>query len=361
MKVCFFQGGFAANGGIGRVVSVLSGALAERGIDVYLCAFFERKADAYYEISPLCKRTELFGEPISMSKAMIRGRAVKKLTKYIKDNGIDIIIACGALYYPLCTLAAKKAGIKLVCWEHINPKIKNDYKFQDASRKFGAKRSSCNVLLTRSALEIYNRRFKGKNNVQIYNPIDPTLLSKESDYNTNSKAIVSIGRLCYQKNFSRLLDIAAEILPKYTEWSWDVYGEGDLRQELIQKCDSLGLSDRVRFLGHVGDLYDRYKNYAFTVMTSRYEGFPMTLLEGAASGLPMVSFDIETGPSEIIVNGINGFLAGDENNKDIITAIESLIESSNLREKMSAQAKITAAYFSISNITDNWMDILNSL
>ena len=361
MKVCFFQGGFAANGGIGRVVSVLSGALAERGIDVYLCAFYERKADAYYEISPLCKRTELFNHPVSMAKAMTQGKAVKKLSEYITANGIEIIIACGALYYPLCTLAAEKAGIKLVCWEHINPKIKNDYKFQDASRKFGAKRSSCNVLLTRSALEIYNGRFKGKNNVQIYNPIDPALLSKGTGYDTNSKSIISIGRLCYQKNFSRLLDIAAEILPNHPDWKWDVYGEGDLREELTQKCESLGLSGRVRFLGHVGDLYDRYKNYAFTVMTSRYEGFPMTLLEGAASGLPMISLDIETGPSEIIEDGINGFLADNDNNQSIINAIETLIENDDLREKMSAEAKKTAARFSISNITDNWMDILNTL
>ena len=44
------------------------------------------------------------------------------------------------------------------------------------------------------------------------------------------------------------------------------------------------------------------------VMTSSYEGFPMTLLEGMKMALPLVSFDVPTGPNEIIKDGINGFL-----------------------------------------------------
>ena len=61
----------------------------------------------------------------------------------------------------------------------------------------------------------------------------------------------------------------------------------------------------MHLMGQVSDLYARYREYSMMVMTSRYEGFPMSLLEGMGNGLPLVSFDINTGPDEIIRDGEN--------------------------------------------------------
>ena len=49
------------------------------------------------------------------------------------------------------------------------------------------------------------------------------------------------------------------------------------------------------------------------VMTSQMEGLPMVLLEAKSWGLPLVSFDIMTGPSDIIQDGINGYLIEEGN------------------------------------------------
>ena len=48
-------------------------------------------------------------------------------------------------------------------------------------------------------------------------------------------------------------------------------------------------------------------------MTSLYEGFPMVLVEVSSYGVPLVSFDINTGPSDIIENKKSGFLIEDGN------------------------------------------------
>ena len=170
MNICFFLGGFSARGGIGRVTSILSNELQNKGYQIYLCAFCEHKDPVQYPINSECKRFAIYPENRSMAKAIAFENAVGKLSAYIKYNHIDVIITCGAIFYPMAAIAAKRCKIKLICWEHISPNIKSDYKFQDEGRCFGAKRSDVNVLLTKSALDIYNKRFPKSNNIQIYNP-----------------------------------------------------------------------------------------------------------------------------------------------------------------------------------------------
>lgn len=361
-NICFFCGGFAANGGIGRVVSVLSNELQENSkFNVFLCSLYEREADSYYELNPACDNTILFPAPIGMTKAIITGHAIKKLKNYIKAHKIDLIIACGALYYPLVVIAAKLCKIKCICWEHINPETKTDYKFQDVGRAFGARHSDINVVLTKSALKVYEYRFHGRNNKQIYNPIDPKLLRGEYNYNSTSKKIISVGRLSPQKNFDRLLEIAQIVFAENPDWTWDVFGEGSLRAHLEDKAKNLGISDKVCFRGQVNDLYERYGDYSFIVMTSDYEGFPMTLLEGAAKGLPMVSFDIPTGPNEIIRSGVNGYLCISGNNSEMADMIKQLIESPETRIKMSYESRLTAETFQLSDIRNEWISVIESV
>ncbi len=361
MNICFLFGGFSASGGIGRVTSILSNELQNNGYQIYLCAFGEHKDPATYPINNECKRFAIYPENRSMAKAILFENAAGKLCKYIKSNQIDVIIACGALFYPMAAIAAKRCKIRLICWEHISPNIKSDYKFQDQGRSYGAKRSDVNVLLTRSALEIYNQRFPKSNNIQIYNPIDPSLAEKVPTYSIDSKKIISVGRLGPQKNFDRLIDIAKKVLPEHPDWVWDIYGEGDYRERLEKHVDSAGLNGRVRFLGQVSDLYDKYSEYSFMVMTSDYEGFPMTLLEGASQALPMVSFDIETGPNEIIENGVNGFLCDKANDDEMVTCVNRLIDDSTLRKNMSDSAYLTSKRFSIDSIIKKWEEVFISL
>ena len=204
---------------------------------------------------------------------------------------------------------------------------------------------------------MYEARFPKSKTIQIYNPIDPLLFVEKHEYEDASKKIISVGRLRPQKNFSRLLDIAYETLKEYPEWQWDIYGEGPLREDLEKKRDSLGLREQVHFCGQVSDLYSRYHNYSFMVMTSDYEGFPMTLLEGAANGLPMLSFDIPTGPSEIIEDGKNGFLC--DNIEQMQSAIKSLITDAERRCVMSVESRRTASHFGVEEVCNQWMSALN--
>ncbi len=98
--------------------------------------------------------------------------------------------------------------------------------------------------------------------VQIYNPVSNEA-AVNTAYNKNAKKIISVGRLSYPKNFSVLLDIAAEILPAYPNWRWDIYGSGEEYDALLAKIEATDLSGKVNLMGQVNNIYERYGEYAF--------------------------------------------------------------------------------------------------
>ena len=129
-------------------------------------------------------------------------------------------------------------------------------------------------------------------------------------------------------------------------------------QALIDKNK---LGGQLTLKWQVTDLYDRYREYAFMVMTSRYEGCPMSLIEGAANRLPLVSFDIPTGPKEIISNGINGFLIDPESDDDMVEKIRKLIEIPKLRITMSDEAYRLKDSFASERILKQWKNLYRKL
>lgn len=351
-NVCFLLGGFQNNGGIGRVTSVLSNELNKReGYNVTTISYFQTDDKPLYIISENINQLVLYSSQIPMLSAIFRNHAIKKVKKNIRDEKIDVIIACGALFYPLAILASLGTKAKCICWEHTNPAIVRDYKFQGFARKLAVRFADKIVVLTKSAKKYYIEKLgvKEKKVYQIYNPISQNAI-KSSRYDLSSKKIISVGRLSYPKNFSLLVDIAAKVLPDYPQWSWDIYGSGEEYDSLLKKIKENGLEGRVNLKGQVDDIYERYGEYAFQVMTSRYEGFPMSLIEGAANRLPIISFDIETGPNEIIKQGENGFLIEKENQDDMIEKISVLIENQSLREELSQKAFDSVKIFGLEEI-----------
>ena len=117
----------------------------------------------------------------------------------------------------------------------------------------------------------------------------------------------------------------------------------------------------MHFCGQVTDLYNRYKEYSFMVMTSRYEGFPMTLLEGCGNSLPLVSFDIPTGPDEIIDDGENGFLLDTEDCDGMVKRIIQLIENLDLRREMSEKSLIKSKAYKIKDICNAWYNAIQTV
>lgn len=95
----------------------------------------------------------------------------------------------------------------------------------------------------------------------------------------------TVGRLTEQKNHVFLLNIMKKIDRKYI---LVIIGQGELEQQLKNKINEMGLSDRVKLLGERSDIPDVLQAFDIFLMPSKYEGLPIAGVEAQASGLPMV-------------------------------------------------------------------------
>ncbi len=356
MKVCFFLGSLNVNGGIGRVVSIIANELKSReGIEPHLLAYYDNVDAEHYRVS--VPSSVLLDKRMPMTKALLKG-AIGRLKSYLKENEIDILVAAGVVLFPLSIAAAKQLKIPCICWEHCNVKDDNDIVFEKLCRKIAAKTADRIVTLTKQDEKDYVNLLGAKKVSQIYNPAEAELIARAGEYDPDTKRIISVGRIGYQKNFEAAVEVAKTVLGKYPDWSWDIFGDGEGRDDLEALIEREGLKGRLNLLGRVPDLYDRYKDYSVQVMTSRYEGFPMALIEGGVNGIPAVSFDIYTGPNEIIENGESGYLIEPLDTDKMAEAVCRLIDSREQRISMSKRAKEIALSLDVSKIADEWVELL---
>lgn len=119
----------------------------------------------------------------------------------------------------------------------------------------------------------------------------------------------------------------------------------------VKKAASdLGVEDRVLFWGEVSHIEEYYQRSDIFAFTSISEGFPNALGEAMAAGMACISFDCEAGPSDLIVDGENGFLIPENDHERYISKLKLLINNESIRKKLGKKAKLKASEFSFEKI-----------
>ncbi|MCG3133122.1 MAG: D-inositol-3-phosphate glycosyltransferase [Planctomycetes bacterium] len=103
---------------------------------------------------------------------------------------------------------------------------------------------------------------------------------------------VAVGRMHLQKRFDQMLDAWAAVAAAMPQALLLFAGEGRLQEELVRKCETLGLGGSVRFLGFRRDVPRVLKAADCLAMSSDIEGLPMVVLESMAAARPVVTTDV---------------------------------------------------------------------
>jgi len=163
---------------------------------------------------------------------------------------------------------------------------------------------------------IANWAINKKRSCVINNPVSSEVENEQEPYSPLGKKnyLLYVGRFAVEKRVDVLIRTLASLVKKDPTLRLVLLGEGELESELRALVKELGLEKNVDFAGFVDFPIPYYKEAKATVLASYSEGFPNVLIESLTLGTPVVAYDCETGPSEIIKNGVNGFLVplGDE-------------------------------------------------
>ncbi len=154
-----------------------------------------------------------------------------------------------------------------------------------------------------------------------------------------------IGRLTFQKNFALFLDVASGIVRSHPNAVFVIAGTGEDEPTLRNQAARLGLGERVRFLGYVGDMPALWPALDGLLLTSRYEGLPITILEAMACGVPIVASNLD-GMREILRDGENATLVPPGEAATFVAGVRTLIEQPSLaaRYAEAALATVRAGY-----------------
>jgi GalNAc-alpha-(1->4)-GalNAc-alpha-(1->3)-diNAcBac-PP-undecaprenol alpha-1,4-N-acetyl-D-galactosaminyltransferase len=170
--------------------------------------------------------------------------------------------------------------------------------------------------------------------------------------------IVAVGRLTPQKGFDLLIEAFSRIAVRNPDWSLKILGKGPARGALEQLIASKQLTGRVILAGWQKDPMTVLRQAEFFVLSSRFEGFPNALLEAMACGLASISFDCESGPAEIVRDGVDGLLIPPEDTAALAAAMERLITNEALRHRLGSEALRVVERFGVEQYFARWESVL---
>ena len=107
----------------------------------------------------------------------------------------------------------------------------------------------------------------------------------------DKKVIGHVGRLCYQKNQSFLLNIMKKLAENHDEYVLILIGDGEDKNWLLEQSRRFGIEDKVIFIGNVSDAFNYYSAMDVFVFPSRYEGLGIACVEAQVNGLPCIVSD----------------------------------------------------------------------
>lgn len=177
----------------------------------------------------------------------------------------------------------------------------------------------------------------------IYNPVAKHIedYAKSHDLNEVDKQdyLLCVGRLEKQKAFHYAIEGFAGLANEFPKLRLKIVGQGSLEQALRQCAVDFGVADRVDFEGFQKDMIPFYLHAKATILTSLYEGFPNVLVESITLGTPVVALDCPGGPSEIVQDGVNGYLVEYQNADDFKDKLRQLLLKRFVKADIQTTAK----------------------
>lgn len=237
----------------------------------------------------------------------------------------------------------------------IAPPVRTGFDYLD---KFDAA-----LVLTKQQKEDIEKRFGPKENLFVM-PHTAKQPSIKKNWLGGPKIVrderlaVAVGRYAAIKNLNHLIQAFELVVKKVPDAKLEFWGDGAEKENLQQMIEKANLTSHIKINGYAQNPSEIYQGALFSVLASRTEGFSLSILESMANATPVVSYDINYGPKELIDDGINGILVPKNNIDQLAESMISMFTNVEKTLKMGKEAlrKIEREF---SEKDEEWVSIVS--
>ncbi|MFV5454958.1 glycosyltransferase [Acinetobacter towneri] len=216
----------------------------------------------------------------------------------------------------------KDIDCRKIAFFHSHEKFDKQSKFLESCRDFDTY-----VFLTQKQLDKISKTNTkiSKNYFYLPHYYNET---KNINQNLRRNRIITISRLTKNKCIIDGIRAFSIISKKYPNIIYEIYGKGPEADNIKEEIKHLGLEDKVFLMDYTQDPLKLFSESILSISLSDFEGFGLSILESLSMSCPVISYDVEYGPQELIQNNINGFLCPQNDLQSIANAIEKILINS---------------------------------
>lgn len=340
-------------GGTERVISILANRMVEMGYSVTIVMIADPTIEYTLDerIDTVCVSKPTGGSLLERMKRIWNLRRV-----FVQKQNARII-SMGTVANLFTLISTLGLSGSVIVSERNDPNRLNHRpikKYEIWIRNILYRRADKVVLQTEDVLQCFPIAIK-KKSVIIPNPV-PAEMPIPTPIEKREKRIIAVGRLTEQKNHKLLIDAFAEFNKKFPDYVLNIYGRGELEQELQGQIKDLHLQDNVSLCGFCSNIYDILGMGEMFVLSSDWEGISNTLLEALAMGIPTIATDCPVGGSRVCIkDGENGFIIPVKDKGALVQKMMELASNLELRKRLSKEAVRIREDFSEERIVSRWL------
>lgn len=209
-------------------------------------------------------------------------------------------------------------------------------------------------------------RFHTKNTFAIpVKSISPKLLQKKIPFEKRKKGqLIAVARLSNVKRLDHIINAVITMHDKLPFVDLKIYGYDEninnyaTSNSLKQIVKHHQAEDYIHFCGYKTDLTEVYETADIEVLTSSFEGFAVALLEAQAHACPVVSYNINYGPSDIIKDQESGILLPAGDTDSLLRTLTDLETNRDKLRRLSENAQSAVSKYSVDSIRQDWADFI---
>lgn len=344
-----------SGGGMERVMSQLAAHFSQAGHEVHLV--FLIRHTPFYDI-PSEINTHFpdfeYSKERGIKKAIYWFRIIGYLRKAIKVIKPDTVFSIPQGYSNLTILSTLGMNIPIFISDRNSP-AKEVSAFKNwVRRKLYPLAAGviCQTEYARQSLE--KAGVKNNNFIVIPNPIKK--LENYPRKQDSKRVVLNVGRFVNEKNQEELIQMFAKI--NMPGWLLYIVGDGPLKEKLEQKIMQLEMQASIKLIAPVKEIEVVLSQADIFAFTSIYEGFPNALGEAMAYPLACIAYDCIAGPSDMIIDGQNGFLIKEGDTDGYVSKLALLMQSSDLRSYTSERSISIRTKYSLETIGNRYLAFL---